>query len=132
MQRSDTGYVCLINGFFDNLMHRCPIHASTIYIQSSLLRGHSCHTTHAGIITQSSLCACVRTCEVKLEMLVFERRTATSEDITSSHLSLITCFVFLWVPLFKSDILGVIFLVFCCCIFLLNFLFLLTARTLIS
>lgn len=41
---------------YDNLIHRRTIHPSTIYIQSSLLRVRSCHTTHAGTIAQSSLC----------------------------------------------------------------------------
>lgn len=40
---------------FDNLMHGRTIHPSTIYIKSSLLRARRCHTTHAGIIAQSSL-----------------------------------------------------------------------------
>lgn len=41
---------------YDNLIHRRAMHPSTNYMQSSLLRAHSCHTTHAGIIAQSSLC----------------------------------------------------------------------------
>lgn len=89
---------------FDNLMHR---RASTIYIHSSLLGMRSCHPTHAGIITVFFVhpsSACIRTCELKAKTL----EPRVSEDIASSHLSLITCFLFPLVPLVKSDILAVI------------------------
>lgn len=48
------GCVCLMNELM-TLIRRHTIHPSTIYIQSSLLRVRSCHTTHAGITAQSSL-----------------------------------------------------------------------------
>lgn len=63
--------LCLVDKrVFDNLMHGRAIHASTIYIHSSLLGTRSCHPTHAGIITVFSVhpsSACVRTCELKAE-----------------------------------------------------------------
>lgn len=89
-------------------MHRRAIHASTIYIQSSLLGARSCHPTHAGIITVFSVhpsSAYVRACELKSETA--ELRAA--DDIASSHHSLITCFLFPLVALIKADILAVMY-----------------------
>lgn len=76
----------------DNLMHRRAIHPSTIYIQSSLLRVHSCHTTHAGIIAPSSLCIfnVLAYAHVNWKMLESERSAAASDNIASSHLCFYT------------------------------------------
>ncbi len=121
----------------DNLIHRRTIQPSTIYTESSLLREHSCHTMHAGIITPFSLCdlyVLASTHVLKEEMLELERKTATSGDIRSSHLhlsfsALITCkshscnliFWFSFIAPFRSPINHFIsHSVFC--LFCLNFL----------
>lgn len=116
--------LCLLDKrVYDNLIHRHTIHPSTIYIQSSLLRVQSCHTTNVGELLHNRHCVffmcLIPHVWLKVKMLELERKTAASEDITHSHLylsrflsTLITCFIFLLVSFLQSDILAVIYLSF--------------------
>lgn len=115
------GCVCLINEFM-----------TTWYTDTQLQFTYSHHFSECIAATQHTLgllhhlhCACFMCLHphmwLEAEILELERKTAASEDITSSHLypslslslsTLITCFIFLLVPFLQSDILAVIYLSF--------------------
>lgn len=102
---------------YDNFIQRHKIHSSVIYIQSSLLRVHKPELLH--IARYSSFIPSHLHVWLKAETFGTRGRQARLTISHPLHLhpflppsTLITCFIFLWLPFLQSDILAAIYLSF--------------------